>query len=738
MSKQPPIANDVFSPPLEQPGALERARKQGRSRLLVLKLALLACFIAVGARLVQIQIVDAPRYQAIARKQYEQKIVLPAVRGSIYDRRSNVLASSTVFMSLAADPKMVGQHLNLVAQTFANVFRKPASFYAGKLREASDSPVPKRFVWLERGVRPELARRIEAADLDGVVVLNEPKRLYHYDELAGPLLGFTNIDNVGIAGLELELNSDLRGQNGSVMLQRDGLGRARPSTDFPRVEPMNGHDVMLTIDLAYQAVAEEELRKGVAANKADGGLVVMLNPKTGEILALAISPGLNPNEVGTPDFNMARNRVVTDVFEPGSLFKLVTASAAYERHLVSPTTRFNAENGVFKVWQRGRVVRVIHDSEPNTVLTFQEAIEHSSNIVMAKVGERLGSEAMYRMARDYGFGSLTGVDLPGEVPGRLKRPREWSGTTLQAMAYGYEVAVTPLQIAAAYAALANDGVLMRPYVVAQVRDADGDVIREQHPEAVRHVISAGTVALLDRGFEGVVERGTGVEARIDGLRIAGKTGTAKRVKDGRYAPGSYTASFAGFFPMEDPQVVCLVMIDNPNVPGFYGGLTAAPIFRAIAERIVYTSPQFARPVPVQAAASDDGTVAVPDVRHLEVSIGSKILEGHGLLCETFGRGDIILRQSPAPGKRADAGDVVKVLLSGEPTVTADGRVVVPDVRGMSVRRAFNRLIVDDFNVRFEGSGVVVSQSPSPGARVAMGSQVAIDCTPRDLSTTRLY
>ena len=738
MSKPPLTTDTVFSPPFEQPGVAERARKQGRARLLTLKLVLLACFVGIGSRLVEIQIFNAPRYQALARKQYDQKIVLPAVRGSIYDRRGDVLASSTVFLSLAADPKMVGNRTELVAQAFSKVFDKSHSFYSDRLRGASESAVSRRFVWLERGVRPDLARRIQAADLAGIVVLNEPKRLYHYDELAGPLLGFTNIDNNGIAGLELEMNDVLNGRNGSVTMQRDGLGRSRPSADFPRVEPQNGHDVILTIDLAFQAVAEEELRKGVAANKADGGLVVMLDPKTGEILALAISPSLNPNAVGTPDFNLARNRAVTDMFEPGSLFKLVTASAAYERQLVSPTTRFDAENGTFKVQRRGRTVRVIHDSHAFASLTFQAAIEHSSNIVLAKVGERIGAENLYRTARDFGFGSLTGVDLPGEVAGRLKRPREWSGTTLQAMAYGYEVAVTPLQIAAAYSALANHGLLMKPYIVAQIRDASGNIVREGRPEVIRRVISEQTVSLLNQAFEGVVERGTGVEVRMDDLRIAGKTGTARRVKEGRYAAGSYTASFAGYFPAEDPQIVCVVMIDNPKARGYYGGSTAGPIFRRIAERIVYTSPQFARPVPVQVASSDGEAVVIPDVRHLEVSIASKVLEGHGLLCETFGRGDIIVRQLPAPGKRADAGDVVKVLLSGEPTVTPGGQVIVPDVRGMSVRRALNRLIVDDFDVRLQGSGVVTMQSPAPGVRVSMGSLVTIGCTPRELITAQLY
>jgi cell division protein FtsI (penicillin-binding protein 3) len=723
------------------------AQNEFSGRFFLLKLGLVLFFLLIALRLVQIQVIDAGRYQAIARKQYEQRFILPAVRGNLYDREGNVLASNSMFVSFAADPKMLGDRVNSVAEKFARTFGKPKSYYLSKLRDVNGPSTKKRFVWLERRVKPDLARSLESTRLEGIVVINEPKRLYHYDELAGTLIGFTDIDNRGISGIELQYEEELRGKDGSVVMQRDGLGRARPSVDYPQIDPVNGHHLILTIDLKYQAIVEEELKRGLDVNKADAGLAVMLNPKTGEILALATVPGVNPNDASKYAPGATRNRVITDMFEPGSVFKIVTGAAAYEYRLVDPHQRFNAEHGTMKVLLPGGKIRLIKDTKDHDVLTFQEAIEVSSNIVMAKVGPLIGPERFFRQARDFGFGIPTGIDLPGEVRGRLKKPQEWSGTSLQTMAYGYEVAATPLQIAAAYAAVANRGVLMRPYIVAQVKNQNGEVVREQKPQMIRRVISEETAQRLTEAFEGVVERGTAKDVRIAGVRIAGKTGTSRKYIDGKYSTESYTASFVGFFPVEDPQLVCLVMLDNPRAKGYYGGITAGPVFRAIVERIINTSSRFA-PVPRKASgetkladASEPGRqlgVTVPDVRNVRKTIAEKILEGHGLKVEVFGEGDVVVRQSPEAGQRVEPGDAVKIMLMGQPKSDTNGMITVPDLRGMSVRRAVNRLVVDDLEARVEGSGVVVQQWPAPGTQVATGSTVRLLCEPRPILSTVLY
>jgi cell division protein FtsI/penicillin-binding protein 2 len=710
-----------------------------RSRFFVLKLCFLAFFAVIVVRLAKIQVLDSSKYKTLARKQYERSFILPATRGDIFDRNDNVVVSNTMFISFAADPKIIGDNQEHVAETFAGIFGKPRSFYLDKLRETDQNQNNKRFVWLERRVKPEIAHRVESAKLDGIVIMNEPKRLYHYDELAGALLGFTNVDNKGISGIELQYDNEMKGVNGSVVMQRDGLGRVRPSADYPRREPVNGKDICLTLDVTYQAIVDEELKHGVEANKADGGCALILNPKTGEVLALSMYPCINPNDAGTFDVAAARNRIVSDVFEPGSVFKVVTAAAAYENNLVTPEMRFNAEHGKMKVFLGGNKFRLISDSHEFDNLTFQEAIEMSSNIVLAKVGKLVGGEKLYRQARDFGFGMTTGIDLPGEVRGVLKKPndRDWSGTTLQTMSYGYEIGATPLQIASAYAAVANKGILMKPFVIAKIKDADGKTMIEQKPQAIRRVMSQQTQSELISAFEGVVERGTGKEARINGIRIAGKTGTSRKYIDGRYAANNYTASFVGFFPVEDPQVVCLVMMDNPRTKGYYGGSTSGPVFRSIAERVIATSYKFSRTAIAQEPAIN-GTVSVPDVRMLQPSLAQKMLSNYGLNCQTFGTGTIVIKQTPEPGKKIEKGEAVSLILNGESIVSHDGMIAVPDVRGMSIRRAMNRLVSEEFEIKVQGSGVVTHQIPLAGERARSGSSIVVQCSPRSLMQASLY
>ena len=710
-----------------------------RSRFFILKLCFLVFFVVIVIRLVKIQVIDSDKYKILARKQYERSFILPATRGDIFDRNGNVVVSNTMFLSFAVDPKIIGDNQEHVAETFASIFGKPRSFYLEKLRETDENQSNKRFVWLERRVKPEIAHRVESAKLDGIVMMNEPKRLYHYDELAGALLGFTNVDNKGISGIELQYDNEMKGVNGSVVMQRDGLGRVRPSADYPRREPMNGKDICLTIDVTYQAIVDEELKHGVEANKADGGCALVLNPKTGEVLALSIYPCINPNDAGTSDMAAARNRVVSDVFEPGSVFKVVTATAAYENNLVTPEMRFNAEHGKMKISLGGNKFRFISDSHEYDNLSFQEAIEVSSDIVLAKVGKLIGGEKLYRQARDFGFGMTTGIDLPGEVRGVLKKPsdHDWSGTTLQTMSYGYEVGVTPLQIACAYAAVANKGILMKPYVIAKIKDADGKMIAEQKPQAIRRVMSQKTINELISAFEGVVERGTGKEARINDVRIAGKTGTSHKYLNGKYMENNYTASFVGFFPVEDPQVVCLVMMDNPRAKSYYGGSTSGPVFRSIAERVITTSYKFSRTAIAQ-ESTINGTISIPDVRMLQPALAKKMLSNSGLNCQIFGTGTMVIKQTPEPGKKMEKGEAVSLILNGESIVSSDGMIAVPDVRGMSIRRAMNRLVSDEFEIKVEGSGVVMQQIPAPGERTRSGSSIVLQCSPRSVMQAMLY
>jgi len=706
--------------------AASLSMKEGNRRILGVKAVLLLFFVLVALRLVQIQVIDAGTYSERARRQYEKPQEIPAQRGTIYDRSHHPLVTNARFVSFGADPSMVGERAGEVAERFASVFNRQHDFYREKLSDAS-----RHFVWLERGVNPATEGRINIAALPGVVMIPAPMRLYPYGRVAGQLLGFTGVDNNGLSGLELELDSLLRGENGRLILQRDGLNRQRQSVDYPRVDPVDGDAVTLTIDVEYQSIAEEELRRGIERNRAESGLVAMMEPSTGEVLAMANYPQMNPADPSGTDQQAVRNRIVTDMYEPGSVFKVVTASAALEGKKVDLARKFNAEQGSYTVrLANGKKRNTITDTHRHGIISFQEAMEVSSNIVMAKVSDIIGADALFTMARAFGFGTATGIELPGEVRGELKHPTQWSGTTLNSMAYGYEVGVTPLQILCAYSAVANHGTLMKPFVVRSVVAPDNTVVAEHRPEPVRRVISRTTAAALTQMFRGVVERGTGLTAKITGVSVAGKTGTAKRVIDGKYSENDYTASFAGYFPADDPAVVCLVMIENPRDRGYTGGLAAAPVFKAIAERIYATSGRFrSRQADVRA---DNGEPVVPDVTALAGDAARSLLNESGFESTVRGGGTVVVRQSPLPGTRSPRHTAVELTMADE-SIPGGGPALMPDVRGQAIRRALTQLALLHLEVVIQGSGVVVAQDPKPREQVRGGTRVLLRCEGKNLS-----
>jgi cell division protein FtsI (penicillin-binding protein 3) len=715
-------------PPPRQPSVDPQAaaHRESLRRLLWVKIGVLVVFAVVALRLVQIQVLQSHNYREIARKQYEVKVPQPAARGNIYDRNGKLLVSNTQYISFGADPRTVGERAEAVAERFARVFGKPRGFYLDKL-----SAQDKRFVWLERRAKPQLSKAINAPDLQGVIELKEPQRLYHYEHIGGQVIGFTDVDNTGLNGIELALDRYLKGKDGYVVMQRDGLGRKRPSVDYPRVEPTNGASVVLTIDIEYQAIAEEELARGIQRNHAESGLVVILDPATGEVLAMANSPAMDPANLAGTSQAVMKNRAITDTFEPGSVFKIVTASAALEKGVAKPDQKFYAERGRYIVKLPGGKLRPpITDTHEYGTITFQEAMELSSNIVMAKISDRIGAEGLYTMARNYGFGIETGIDLPGEVNGDLKRPNLWSATTLNSMAFGYEVGVTPMQIASAYASVANKGVMEKPIIVRKIIDQNQEPVVEAKPQTIRRVIEKPTAEILTRFLEGVVERGTGVQAKIAGLKVAGKTGTSRKVIEGRYEQGRYTASFVGYFPADEPKVVCLVMLDNPREGGYTGGLVSAPIFKAIAQKIYAMSGRFTRtPGPVMAG---NESLVVPDLVSLNSDVAGEMLAARGLKSEIEGNGSLVRGQSPRAGAVVSRGGTVK-LQTKESDAAPPGYAVVPDLRGMPMRRAINSLAIRQLEVGITGSGVVTSQTPQAGQQVKVGTRVAVRCEPRNRS-----
>ncbi len=539
-------------------------------------------FVAVGLRLLWLQVVTAGDLAQRAERQQEQVLRLAPKRGTIYDREGRELAVSLDTESLYAVPAEV-ENPRATAARLARVLSRDPAVLQRKL--ASD----RRFVWLDRRADPGSAERAKEIDPDAIGTKLESRRFYPKKTLAGPLLGFTNIDNKGIEGIELLYDADLRGAEGWVLAEKDARGR----TVFPGGHglqyrlPEPGKDVYLTVDEVIQHIAEKELDRGIAAHRARGGVCIVMDPQTGDILALSSrSPvrgaaAFNPNSPQRHRPEEWRNRAVTDSFEPGSIFKAITAAAALEERVAHPQERIDCSAGSIRIGDK-----VIKDAHRNGVLTVTDVIAHSSNVGTIKIAQRLGKTRLAKYIEAFGFGKKTGVDLPGEISGLVKDYRLWSGLSLGSISIGQEIGVTPIQVAAAYSAIANNGELLRPRIVTAVRgrnDPAGSV--QAAPVPAGRPISAETAAAVRKMLQRVVDAGTGQNAKPAGYTAAGKTGTAQKIdqRTGTYSRDDYVTSFAGFVPAGAPRLVIVVMVDSP-VGEAWGSSVAAPVFKAVAEQ----------------------------------------------------------------------------------------------------------------------------------------------------------
>jgi cell division protein FtsI (penicillin-binding protein 3) len=538
-------------------------------------------FALVALRLVYLQVFERSRLTARAERQQEQVVVLEPKRGTIFDRRGRELAVSLDVDSVYGIPSKTDNPRELSRQ-LSRILRQDPRRIERKL--AGD----RHFVWLSRKVDPAKAAKVKELGSEEVRLRSETRRFYPKKALAGPVLGFTGVDNQGLEGLERAYDKMLRGVNGWVLAEKDAMGRmvfpGGPGFQFKM--PKQGHDVILTIDEVIQHIAEKELDAALVSSRAKGGVCVVMSPQTGEVLALSVRtngyghPAFNPNEPQRYKPAEWRNRAVTDSFEPGSIFKPFLAAAALEEKVVHPLERFDCSAGSIQVADR-----VIKDAHENGVLTFTDVIAQSSNVGTIKVALRLGKDRFYKYITAFGFGRKTGVDIPGEVSGLLRDSRLWSGVSIGSIAIGQEVGVTPLQMASAYCALANGGTLMKPYIVSEIVDHGGEAGKKFKPQPVGRVISEETCASVIRMLRRVVELGTGQQAKPGGYSAAGKTGTAQKIdqRTGGYSKKDYVSSFVGFAPANSPRLVILVMIDTPE-GAIYGGTVAAPVFRAVAEQ----------------------------------------------------------------------------------------------------------------------------------------------------------
>ena len=666
--------------------------------------------LAVAVQIVRIHVTQGEELREQGERQASSFVTIPAKRGAILDRAGRTLAVNTARYDLAVDPTARGfaDASSSFFERLSKLTGRPASAFRRKVSGRS-SP---QYVLLLRAISEAQKEAIESWNVPGLLLDPSFARRYNYGRAAAHIIGHVSVDGGGIAGLELQYDEYLQGTDGQRAAKRDRLGQLKAFVQGKVVEPEHGESLLLTIDLIRQTVLEEELARGVAETGASWGSAVALDPYTGAILAMANMPTFDPNNAAAYSTDARRNRSITDRLEPGSTFKLVAAAAAVEQGLVALDDSVETGDGWAVIHGR-----TLHDTHAHGTVTFADVIALSSNVGTARVVSEMKPGVLYQYARNLGFGNPTWVDLPGEVQGLLKRPESWSGTSLTSIAIGYEVDVTPLQLVTAYAALANGGLLVRPYVVAERRDVFGNVTWRARQDSIRRAFEAETARKLLPAFERAVAEGTAKLAAIDGLPVAGKTGTARKVSGGSYAPGAYRASFVGFFPADDPKVVMAVVLDEPK-SSWYGGSAAAPIFQRTAERWIATYPEVAQRLSPPDSLPPFPVIDIPDVRGLPTVIAQRQLESRGYHVRARSDGGFIhpvALQSPAAGTPEAPGSTIRITAAD--SLGADGSKM-PDVRGLSSRNALLWLTELGHDVRLDGVGTVVAQVPAPGEAIA--------------------
>lgn len=645
----------------------DKSRKWLKFRILVIFLVFILITITISARAYQLHVLKSEELSRLAKRQHERGISVVPKRGIIYDRNREELAISVDVDSVYAEPPKVTDAFEY-ARNLSPILKVSEEEITRKLT------LKKHFTWIKRRITQDQSTRVNGLKLNGVNFVKEAKRFYPNREIAGNIIGFVGLDPEGLEGLELECDDYLRGRAAVSIAERDALGRIIFSHGLAQEGGLTGNDIILTIDKTIQYIAERELKEAIVKTRAKSGIVVVMDPGNGELLAIAVHPQFNPNIFWKYLPSAWRNRAITDSFEPGSTFKVFLVAASLEEGIVSPNDIFFCENGSYSVGKE-----TIRDVHPHDWLSVKDIIKFSSNIGMSKLGERLGKEKFYEYIRKFGFGERTGIDLPGETSGLVRSPADWSRIAIDTISFGQGISVSAIQLITGLCAIANKGHLVKPYVVKQIVSPKGEVIKEFKPQIVRRVISEKTVRQVTSMLKStVLQGGTGTVASMDGYEVAGKTGTAQKPSSGGYSKDRYVASFMGFVPADDPEVAILVVIDEPD-GDYYGGQVAAPVFKKVAEKTLYclgVLPTKAvargRPIPSRALTKNKGP------QNLKVKEGSGTIQS--------------------------------------------GRFVMPDFVGMSIRQTLRLMHGSKIDVRIIGSGKAVEQSLKPGSLVNAGGK----------------
>ena len=642
--------------------------KQFKVRLAVVAVMLALFCLTVVWRLFTIQIVDGEKYTLRSKNQAQQRRIISAKRGNIYDRGGTPLASS-VSGKISLNMEALG-------------------------------------IEDERGGTKAVLQRI-----------------YPAGEVGGPLLGYVGKDGYGLGGAEFTFDHYLRGEDGWEMVQKDGRHRTYRKIGMPGKDPKEGSDLYLTIDMNIQKIAQSVLKQTVESLSAKGGMCIIMDPHTGKILAMANEPSFNPNLPASFTLSQRQNKCISQVYEPGSTFKVVTAAIALQEKMVEETDLIDANNGVFEIY--GEVIR---DDVPRQHITFTDALAVSSNVCFARIANGFGNDLFYRYNRDFGFGAKTGVSLPGEEEGILHPVRSWSGRTRVTMAMGYEVSATFLQMMLPYASVANGGVLVSPVIYEKIARQNGAVVMSSDVKPVRRVISEDVSVRLRKMLTEVVENGTAKQAAVPGVKVAGKTGTSRKPEAGGYSRSRHWSSFIGFLPADEPVLLCGVVIDEPvGITG--GGAAAAPAFRKIMNQVLahpeleFSEKILGKPVALETFDSQSKAVKLPDFSGQTKNSVSQQLDSLNISFQFVGQGDVVRYQAPAPGSLIGRKTAEVVLFTEEHGIIADSSVrVVPDCVGKDLRDAFNIMNTNGVSVYAYGSGVVKKQSITAG-KIVSSSEV---------------
>jgi cell division protein FtsI (penicillin-binding protein 3) len=673
-------------------GPLAPTPRARRARLVLLAAGLGAALFLLAARCAHLQFVRAGDLGDLARSQQERTITLDPRRAPILDRNGKELALSVDVDSIFADPAEVADPATAARRLAPVLGLKPA-----ELRERLGGD--RHFVWIKRKVGPDLRRRVEALRIEGIGFVKESRRFYPKRGLAAHVLGACGLDNQGLAGLEFAYDGAIQGTPGRIEFLRDGRGGR--VLDRSRTEPTPGTGLVLTIDEVLQHLAERELDAAMESFRPAGAAIVVLRPQSGEILALANRPTFDPNDFSSAREEARRDRAVTDYYEPGSTFKVITASAALDAKRVRPDETIWCENGSIVVARH----RFKEDRVPYGNLTVTEVLAKSSNVGAIKIASRLRASEFLATIRAFGFGHKTGVELPGESGGMLRDLDDWSGLSQASIAMGQEIGATPLQLAAALGALANDGVYVRPRIVGETIAPDGRRIPalSAAPGETRRVIEESTARTLRRMLQSVTVDGTGRAAQVPGYSVGGKTGTAQKIEGGHYSHQKFVSWFAGFVPADRPALTIVVMVDEPRGPKFHGGDVAAPVF---------------------------SRVALPALEYLGVppDVERPLVPDPPVVRAAF-RPEQEVRAAGGTGRPSfTALAVLPAVVQPDPDGAAPGADddAMPDLRGLSLRQASEALAARGLNCRVLLSGPrVTGQEPDPGAPLPRAGRCTI-------------